>query len=92
MMKHAEEIERIINTVGKTLETPLSPTQRSRLHQALIKSLDETPNGDNKPQNKQVTILLSDLRGFTSLTERYPANTIIKILNFYNFHACAKLL
>lgn len=72
-MKHAEEIERIIDTVGKTLESPLSPTQRSRLDQALIKSLDETPNGGNKPQNKQVTILLSDLRGFTALTERLPS-------------------
>ncbi|MCU7870939.1 MAG: PilZ domain-containing protein [Candidatus Thiodiazotropha sp. (ex Lucinoma borealis)] len=87
-MKHAEEIERIIDTVGKTLEKPLSPTQRSRLHQALIKSLDETPNGGNKPQNKQVTILLSDLRGFTALTERYPPNTIIKILNFYFSRMC----
>ncbi|MBT2972025.1 MAG: PilZ domain-containing protein [Candidatus Thiodiazotropha sp. (ex Ctena orbiculata)] len=87
-MKHAEEIERIIDTVGKTLDGQLSPTDRSRLHQALIKSLDETPKGGYKPQYKQVTILLSDLRGFTSIAERYPPDTIINILNYYFSRMC----
>ncbi|MBT3048021.1 MAG: adenylate/guanylate cyclase domain-containing protein [Candidatus Thiodiazotropha sp.] len=87
-MKHAEEIERIIDTVGKTLDGQLSPADRSRLHQALIKSLDETPKGGYKPQYKQVTILLSDLRGFTSIAERYPPDTIINILNFYFSRMC----
>ncbi|MEW8507431.1 MAG: adenylate/guanylate cyclase domain-containing protein [Candidatus Thiodiazotropha sp.] len=87
-MKHAEEIERIIDTVGKTLSGRLSPTERSRLHQALIKSLDETPEDGNKPQYKQVTILLSDLRGFTTIAERYPPDIIINILNYYFSRMC----
>ncbi|MCU7935166.1 MAG: PilZ domain-containing protein [Candidatus Thiodiazotropha sp. (ex Dulcina madagascariensis)] len=87
-MRQAEEIDRIIDTVGKSLEIRLSPIQRSRLHQALIKSLDETPQGGEKPQSKQVTILLSDLRGFTALAERYQPNVIIGILNFYFSRMC----
>ena len=87
-MKHAEEIERIIDTVGKTLETRLSPPQKNRLHQALMKSLDESPEGGNRPQAKQVTILLSDLRGFTALSEHYQPDVIIEILNFYFSRMC----
>ncbi|MBW9262160.1 MAG: PilZ domain-containing protein [Candidatus Thiodiazotropha sp. (ex. Lucinisca nassula)] len=86
-MKQAEEIERIIDTVGKTLQTQLSPTERSRLHQALIKSLD-TPEGGIRPETKQVTILLSDLRGFTALSEHYQPDIVIEILNFYFSRMC----
>lgn len=87
-MKHAEEIERIIDTVGKTLDSQLSSNERIHLHQALMKSLDETPAGGNRPQYKQVTILLSDLRGFTAIAERYPPETVIKVLNLYFSRMC----
>jgi adenylate cyclase len=87
-MKHAEEIEKIIETVGKTLHKKLSPTDRSQLHQALMKALDETPAGSDRPQYKEITILLSDLRGFTSITERYPPETIINVLNLYFSRMC----
>jgi adenylate cyclase len=86
-MKQAEEIEKIIDTVGKTLQTRLSPTERSRLHQALIKTLDY-PAGGARPETKQVTILLSDLRGFTALSEHYQPDIIIEILNFYFSRMC----
>jgi adenylate cyclase len=87
-MKHAEEIEKIIDTVGKTLKKHISPTDRNRLHQALMKTLDESTATDGRPQYKQVTILLSDLRGFTAITERYPPTTIIKVLNLYFARMC----
>ncbi|MGD8913477.1 MAG: adenylate/guanylate cyclase domain-containing protein [Candidatus Thiodiazotropha sp.] len=87
-MKHAEEIERILDTVGKALNHRFTPTDRKRLHQALMKSLDEIIGGSNRPQYKQVTILLSDLRGFTAITEHYPPTTIIKVLNLYFSRMC----
>ncbi|MEJ2609249.1 MAG: adenylate/guanylate cyclase domain-containing protein [Candidatus Thiodiazotropha sp.] len=87
-MKRVEKIDRIIDIVGKNLENQLTPTQKSRLHQALIKSLDDYPFNSQQPQAKQVTILLSDLRGFTALSERYPPKMIIEILNFYFSHMC----
>jgi adenylate cyclase len=86
-MKHTEEIDRIIDTVGSSLKFQLSPIQKSRLHQALIKSLDAAEGG-KKPQTKQVTILLSDLRGFTTISEHYEPDVIIEILNFYLSHMC----
>jgi adenylate cyclase len=87
-MKHAEEIDKIIDTVGRTLDYRLTPLERNRLHQALIKALDEVPAGGNNPQYKHVTILLSDLRGFTSIAERHPPGTVIKLLNFYFTRMC----
>lgn len=86
-MKQAEEIERIIETVGTTLLTRLSQLQKSRLHQALIKTLD-FPEDGILAQTKQVTILISDLRGFTALSEHYQPKVIIEILNFYLSHMC----
>jgi adenylate cyclase len=86
-MKQAEEIERIIDTVGKSLQKTLTPIQKSRLHQALIKTLDSQESG-RRPQTKQVTILLSDLRGFTALSEHYQPDVIIEILNFYFSRMC----
>ncbi|MEJ2404749.1 MAG: adenylate/guanylate cyclase domain-containing protein [Candidatus Thiodiazotropha sp.] len=87
-MRHAEEIERIIDAVGKALGQHINPVQRGRLHQALIRTLDETSGQGLKPQSKQITILLSDLRGFTALSEHYPPEVIIEILNFYFARMC----
>ncbi|MCG8425760.1 MAG: PilZ domain-containing protein [Chromatiales bacterium] len=87
-IKHADLIDRIVSTVEKTLETKLSSFEQSRLHQALMKSIDAPPWGHSSPQSKQLTILLSDLRGFTALSECHPPEVVIELLNSYFTPMC----
>ncbi|NET35664.1 MAG: adenylate/guanylate cyclase domain-containing protein [Cyanothece sp. SIO1E1] len=37
-------------------------------------------------ERRKITILTSDLRGFTAISERFPPEEVIKILNFYLGH------
>jgi len=46
-------------------------------------AVDDVFNTCCVAENKEVNILLSDLRGFTAMSENYPAITVMKILNGY---------
>ncbi len=50
----------------------------------IVESILESPEGSSLGGEKRVvTLLMSDLRGFTALTERLPAENIVRILNIY---------
>ncbi len=50
----------------------------------VVASLLESPQGlDIGGQKEKITILTSDLRGFTALSERLPPDEVVKILNLY---------
>lgn len=54
------------------------------LSDEIVANLLETPEGlQLGGERRKITILTSDLRGFTSLSERLPPEEVIKILNFY---------
>ncbi len=54
------------------------------LNKEVVASLLESPEGLKMGgQRRKVTILVSDLRGFTSTSERLPPEEVVKILNFY---------
>ncbi len=63
--------------LGKTLE--MDETLRIRA----LEILGRNPEMQSLPEEKEVTILLSDLRGFTSLSEHYSPLEIIDLLNRY---------
>lgn len=54
------------------------------LTDSVVASLLENPDALKiGGENRKLTILTSDLRGFTALSERFPPQEIVKILNIY---------
>jgi adenylate cyclase len=50
----------------------------------VVASLLETPEGlQLGGEKRKVTILMSDLRGFSALSERVPPETAVDVINFY---------
>ncbi len=83
-----ELINWVIDSLGSKIGSDLTARQRHRLQQVLFKSLDSTFNNHEQPQTRQVTILLTDLRGFTAVAEQYPPNLVVTVLNQYFTRMC----
>ncbi len=82
----AESLKRI-QRLNKRLEIRnrlLSETFGRFLSDEIVKQLLETPDGLALGGKKQVlSIMMSDLRGFTALSEHMDANDLIAMLNHY---------
>jgi adenylate cyclase len=91
-MNNAELIDRCVRAVMQTVDPHLSATRQAQLKQRLLKDLSQSTLISGKPQNKQITILISDLRGFTSIAEQYPASSLIEMLNLYFSNMCEIIL
>jgi adenylate cyclase len=87
-LNRSELIEWVIDSLDRRVGEGLSARQRHQLQQALFKSLDTTLCEDELPQARQVTILLTDLRGFTAVAEQYPPHLVVKMLNHYFTRMC----
>jgi adenylate cyclase len=87
-LKRSELIHWVIDSVGANIDHGLSARQRHQLQQELFKSLDSTLCDNIEPQNRQVTILLTDLRGFTAMAEQYPPHLVVDMLNQYFTRMC----
>lgn len=54
------------------------------LSQEIVNTLLETPQGVKLGgERRSITILTSDLRGFTAISEQLPPEEVVKILNYY---------
>jgi len=54
------------------------------LSEEIVDSLIDSPQGLTLGgEKRQVTVLMSDLRGFTSIGERLPAETVVDMINIY---------
>ncbi len=54
------------------------------LSDEIVNTILENPDGQKMGgERRKITILTSDLRGFTSLSERLEPETVIKVLNYY---------
>ncbi len=87
-LNRSELINWVIESLGSKMQQGLSERQRHQLQQALYKSLNATLWNHEQPQNRQVTILLADLRGFTAVAEQYPPHMVIRMLNLFFSRMC----
>ena len=94
MRKTAEELEaRVEERTTDLANVNLDLEKRNKLirhvfgrylSNDIVANLLESPEGLKLGgERRKITILASDLRGFTALAERMPPETVIKILNLY---------
>ncbi|CBL46158.1 Predicted adenylate cyclase, family 3 protein [gamma proteobacterium HdN1] len=67
----------------------LDAQQRLELRNQIERALGDTPSSQIvMPQQKFVTLLISDLRGFTALTEKHTSLEMVELLNRYLARMC----
>lgn len=81
-------VEDIINDIPQNPGSLDGPTLRRELHRRLGNVIQESVGFQVGGQNKEVTILFSDLRGFSLLSEGYSARQVVELLNRYFAHMC----
>ncbi len=88
-------IDRLVSAVEDILKSPPKnpgtldgPSLRRELHRRLGNVIEESVGFQLGGQNKEVTILIADLRGFSVLTEGYSARDVVEMLNRYFSHMC----
>ncbi len=74
-------LRRIHEIVAEETGVPLPANARSRLEQALSGALGRVPAQRASGITHDATILLADLRGFSSITASYPGTTVLALLN-----------
>ena len=72
------------NSVQKTLD-------ESALAQEFYTLISDATGDNHKSEQKQVTILLADLRGFSAMSEKHTAKELIDLLNRY-FHKMSEII
>ena len=71
-----EQLERANRFIRKTFGRYLSD--------AIVDTILETPEGTSLGgEKRKLTIMMTDLRGFTSIGERLPAETVVSIINIF---------
>ncbi len=78
-----EWISLFIETARETLNLSIDADREIELRNNLTKRLTEASQTHETAETKKVTILLSDLRGFTAMAAQYSAVEMIAALNRY---------
>lgn len=80
-MNRAEFLDQLASQIIERVQSGNIPQQC--LKQEIVGLLKETMYPDVSEKTQVVTILLSDIRGFTAISERYTASQILQMLNLY---------
>jgi len=80
--------EELITNMHKEEGSPDSGWMRQELHQRLGHVVEQATGLPVTSQALEVTVLLSDLRGFSVITESYSAREVVDMLNRYFAHMC----
>lgn len=87
-----EVVTDVIQEIETACGSPLPEPKRKEVAQRVSQLLSDAIDRRRPIEHKQVSILLSDLRGFTALTERYSARDVIGLLNRYFSRMCEVIL
>ena len=74
-----EALRQIQDIVAQETGNPLAGTAKSRVQRVLSSALGQLAGvrGEDKHLTRDVTILLADLRGFTTISANYPAVIVL---------------
>ena len=83
LLRHA--LVRIQDLIAEETGAPLRGSARGRLVRLLVDALglSALPVSPEEFTSRDVTILIADLRGFSSISEAYPIETVLEILKPY---------
>ncbi len=83
-----EVMRRIQELVAAETGATLGVEAAARLHAALTTGPGKPAAPSEPDASCDVTVLLADLRGFSSVSEAYPMRTVLEILNRYLARMC----
>jgi adenylate cyclase len=77
-----EALRQIQDIVRQETGNPLAGTAKSRVERVLASALGQLAGvrGEDTNLTRDVTILLADLRGFTTISANYPAVVVLELL------------
>lgn len=79
-----DTLKRVQEVVARDKGKPLGTAAAKRLERILARALRASASRQDKEfLSREVTILLTDLRGFTSVSEAYPVGVVLELLNRY---------
>lgn len=80
-----DALERVQDVIAEHTGAPLRGEAAAQLERALREGRDRatSASGGENFSSREVTIILADLRGFTSISESYPATVVLGLLNRY---------
>jgi adenylate cyclase len=76
-------VQHLVDLVREHTGAGLAPWPEAALRDAVERAVDLAAPDDPPTENRRVTILLSDLRGFTATSERFTAMEMVSALNRY---------
>ncbi|TMU54487.1 adenylate/guanylate cyclase domain-containing protein [Flagellimonas algicola] len=77
---HLEELNRELLESNQFYKNLFGQYMSESLLQKVVKNKKETQLGG---EERDVTVLVSDIRGFSPISEKYSAKTVIEVLNIY---------
>lgn len=80
-----ETLNRLQALIAEDTGSPVRPETQRRIESILKQSFENNhkPKYDSAFSTREVTILMGDLRGFTSITEAHPVGMVLDLLNRY---------
>jgi adenylate cyclase len=81
-------IDAVVSEIEMACGTPIPADKRQAVALRISQLLSNATGDPHPTEHKQVSILLSDLRGFTALSEQYSPAEVIDLLNRYFSRMC----